>query len=94
MHYYNVYLNTFGSSSLDILFYIFFDVKTWPEELKARHDVNLSIIKLAESLGVRFAFSTQTLHVEDFPEKMTLTPNDYPDREELKERVKAFEIVK
>ena len=50
--YYNVYLNTFGSSSLDILFYIFFDVKTWPEELKARHDVNLSIIKLAESLKI------------------------------------------
>ncbi len=62
--YYNVYLNTFGSSSLEILFYIFFDVKTWPEELQARQEVNLAILKLAEELNISFAFNTQTVHLE------------------------------
>jgi len=92
--YYNVYLNTFGASSLDILFYIFFDVKTWPEELQARHDVNLSIIKLADVLGVRFAFNTQTVHIEDFPEKKSLTPNKSLTKDELNERLGMFEPVK
>ena len=92
--YYNVYLNTFGASSLDILFYIFFDVKTWPEELQARHDVNLSIIKLADELDIRFAFNTQTVHVEDFPEKRSLTPSEYPSREEMNSKVGAFENFK
>ena len=92
--YYNIYLNTFGSSSLDVLFYIFFDVKTWPEELQARHDVNLSIIKLADQLGVRFAFNTQTIHVEDFPEKKSLTPQDHLTKTELNDRVTSFEVVK
>jgi MscS family membrane protein len=90
--YYNVYLNSFGSSSLDILFYIFFEVKDWQEELQARHDVNLSIIKLADELGIRFAFSTQTLHVEDFPEKKSLTPQEHLSKQELENTVGAFEV--
>lgn len=89
--YYNVYLNSFGDSSLNILFYIFFDVKTWPQELESRHEVMLSIIKLADELNIRFAFNTQTLHVEDFPEKNSLTPSDYPSKDELNSAVGAFE---
>jgi MscS family membrane protein len=92
--YYNVYLNTFGASSLDILFYIFFEVNTWPEELQARHEVNLSIIKLADELGVRFAFNTQTIHIEDFPEKKSLTPQDYLSKKQLKEKVSSFEFTR
>lgn len=85
--YYNVYLNTFGGSSLDILFYIFFSVSTWPAELKARHEVNLEIMTLADKLGVRFAFPTQTLHVEDFPGKPSLSPQEYLTAEEAKRKI-------
>lgn len=92
--YYNIYLNSFGSSSLDILFYIFFDVKTWPEELQARHEVILSIIKLADELQIRFAFNTQTVHVEDFPEKKSMTPTAYPSKQELGASVETFESFK
>lgn len=72
--YYNIYLHNFGNSSLEILFYIFFEVPTWPLELKARHEINLEIISLAEKMNIRFAFNTQTIHVENFPEKESLTP--------------------
>ncbi|MFC4870124.1 mechanosensitive ion channel family protein [Negadavirga shengliensis] len=72
--YYNIYLNNLSAYSLDVMFYVFFEVPTWPEELKAREDLLLSIIRLANQLGVRFAFPTQTLHMENFPEKKGLTP--------------------
>lgn len=92
--YYNVYVNTFNNSSIDILFYIFFAVPTWPQELNARHEVNVAIMKLAEELGVRFAFPTQTIHVEDMPEKEPKTPvyGELQDRE-LKEKVDKFIVA-
>ena len=73
--YYEIHMNNFGASSLDILFYIFFNVPDWSGELKARGEIMLDIIHLANKLGVRFAFPTSTLHVETFPEKKSLTPN-------------------
>ncbi len=73
--YYHIYMNNMNSHSLDIKFYIFFEVPTWGEELKARHEVILSILKLAHKLGVNFAFPTQTLHVQDLPGQASLSPN-------------------
>ena len=72
--FYIVEFNDMGDFSLRIMFYIFFSVPTWPEELKARHEVLIEIVRLAEKLGVRFAFPTQTLHMENFPGKHSLTP--------------------
>lgn len=60
---FHVYLNAFNNSSLDILFYIFFDVPTWGDELKARHETILQILKLAEGMGVEMAFPTRTVHL-------------------------------
>jgi MscS family membrane protein len=72
--YYNIYLNNLSAYSLDVMFYVFFEVPTWPAELKTREDLILGAIRLANSLGVRFAFPTQTLHMETFPEKKGLMP--------------------
>lgn len=72
--FYIIELNEMGDFSLKIMFYIFFSVPTWPEELRARHEVLIDIIRLAEKLGVRFAFPTQTVHMETFPDKSSLTP--------------------
>lgn len=71
---FHVYFNNLSSFSQDIMFYIFFEVPTWGEELRCRHEVLVQIVKLANSIGVRFAFPTQTLHMESFPEKKTLVP--------------------
>jgi len=73
--YYNIYLNDYEASSLRIMLYIFFNVPTWPEELRCRQEIMLEVNKLAEHMGVRFAFPTQTLHVEEMPGQLSLTPN-------------------
>ncbi len=72
--FYIVEFNEMGDFSLRIMFYIFFAVPTWGEELRARHEVLIEIVRLAEKLGVRFAFPTSTLHMENFPGKRSLTP--------------------
>jgi MscS family membrane protein len=72
--FYIVEFNDMGDFALKIMFYIFFAVPTWPEELKARHEVLVEIVRLAEKIGIRFAFPTQTLHMENFPGQHSLTP--------------------
>lgn len=60
----NIYLNEFGAASLDIIVYIFFKVPSYSAELEARHRLAIDIIRLAERLGVEFAFPTQTLYLK------------------------------
>lgn len=67
--FYLVYLNAFGPSSLDILLYCFHETPDWPTELRERHRLFLDIVRLAERLGVEFAFPTQTLHVASTPDR-------------------------
>lgn len=61
--YYEVYCNEFGASSLDILLYVFFDVPDWNTELRERERLFLDVVRLADQLGVQFAFPTTTVHV-------------------------------
>lgn len=61
--YYEVYCNEFGSSSLNILLYVFFEVPDWNTELRERERLFLDIVRLADQLGVQFAFPTSTVHV-------------------------------
>jgi MscS family membrane protein len=77
---YHIYFNNLSSYSQDIMFYIFFEVPTWGEELACRHEVLVQTVKLANTLGVRFAFPTQTLHMESFPEKKGLVPDYNADQ--------------
>ncbi len=61
--YYQVWLNRFGPSSLDILLYVFFEVPDWSTELRERERLFIDIIRLAKSMGIEFAFPTQTIHL-------------------------------
>lgn len=88
--YYEIHFNNMGSSSLDVLFYIFFNVPSWSDELVARHEVLLEIVKLAEHLGVNFAFPTQTLHFETFPEKAGNSPEYTDSSPELKKKLQDY----
>lgn len=72
--FYIVEFNDMGDFSLKVMFYIFFSVPSWPEELRARHEVLIEIVRLAHKMGIRFAFPTQTLHMENFPGNHSLTP--------------------
>ncbi|SEJ20168.1 MscS family membrane protein [Cyclobacterium xiamenense] len=88
--YYNIYLNNLSAYSLDIMFYVFFEVPSWPEELKAREDLILAAIRLANKLEVRFAFPTQTLHMETFPEKQGFTPIYEDGRAGYQQKLEQF----
>jgi len=61
--YYNVWVNEFAASSIDILLYCFHETPDWSTELRERHRLFLDIIRLARRLGVDFAFPTQTIHL-------------------------------
>jgi len=65
--FFHVVFNDFGPSSLDILVYFFLRVPDWSHELVERQNVLLEIVNLAHTLGVSFAFPTQSLHVESMP---------------------------
>jgi MscS family membrane protein len=67
--YYIVEFHGFGPSSLDVLVYCFINAPDWNAELRTRHVLNLDIMRLAEDLGVEFAFPTQTLHVASTPDQ-------------------------
>ncbi|MCC5816503.1 MAG: mechanosensitive ion channel family protein [Leptospira sp.] len=66
---YHVVFNKFGDFNLDIMVYVFLKVPDWATELVARQNIYLEIIRLAEDLGIEFAFPTQTLHIDSTPEK-------------------------
>ena len=87
--YYIVEFTEFGASSLEVLLYCFIDAPDWNAELRTRHVLNLDIMRLAEELGVEFAFPTQTLHVASMPGQPAEVP-EAPVREQLGEAVERF----
>ncbi len=87
---YEVAFRDFGDSALEVLVYFFLRVPSWTEELKQRQNVLLEILRLAEAIGVDFAFPTQTLHVETLAEPARNPPRQVPPRQALKEIVESF----
>lgn len=79
--YYQVWLHKFGAHSLDILLYMFFEAPDWNTELRERHRLMMDILRLAERLGVEFAFPTQTLHVQPQDAAPARAPGEAPDAE-------------
>ena len=88
--YYEVHFVEFGESSLNVLVHMFFEVGSWTEELSAKHNMLLEIMRLAEDLGVGFAFPTQTLHVESLAEAALVPVLAAPSNEDLTKAIEAF----
>jgi len=63
--YYHVYFNQFSAASLDVLLYCFLDTDDWAVELRERQRFFVNILRLADRIGVEFAFPTQTIYVAD-----------------------------
>ena len=87
---FQVTLNDFGASSLNILLNFFVTVPTWAEELVERQRIFLEIIRLARTLGVEFAFPTQTVHIETTPEHPTPRRGGPTSPEEMRQLAKEF----
>ncbi len=84
---YNVEFIEYGDSSLNILLNVYFMTKDYGEEMHARHILLLGILELANNLGVEFAFPSQTLFMELFPEKKPAYPQYPESQEEIKKRL-------
>ncbi len=84
--YFEVHFNSFGPSSLDVMVYAFLDVKSWTEELSEKHNILLEFLRLAEKLGVSYAFPTQSLHVESMPGE----PTQPLTKEEMIQSINGF----
>ncbi|RLB48187.1 MAG: mechanosensitive ion channel family protein [Deltaproteobacteria bacterium] len=87
---YEVHFTAFGAASLDVMVYFFFEVASWSEELRERHNVYLEFLRLAKELGVEFAFPTQTLHVESMAAPSSAEAPVVPSEEQLEAKVLAF----
>ncbi|MEN8187188.1 MAG: mechanosensitive ion channel family protein [Bacteroidota bacterium] len=92
---YNVEFTGFGDSSLRIMINMFFKQLDWGIEQSSKHKLHIAIVKLAEALGVQFAYPSSTLMIEQFPDKESIsvkynTSSDYID-ESIKKVIKDFE---
>jgi MscS family membrane protein len=78
--YYQIWLHEFGPHSLDVLLYVFWQTPDWQTELRERHRLMLDIIRLADRMGVEFAFPTQTLHLYKEEHDAEHAPAEAPGR--------------
>jgi len=78
---YNVEFVDYGDSSLNILLNVYFMTNDYAQEMHGRHVLLLGILELANSMGVEFAFPSQTLFMELFPEKQPAYPKYNTDPE-------------
>jgi hypothetical protein len=60
---YYVHVNQFSPSSIDILLAAWLDVSDWATELRERQRLLVDTLRVAERLGVRFAYPTQTVNL-------------------------------
>ena len=76
--------------SLNILVWCYFQTYYYETELKYREEVLLSIIRLADQMGVRFAYPTSRIHVEDFPGQEAKTPTHAGNKETYEQQMRLY----
>ena len=59
-------------------------------ELRVKEEFYLSVMRLAATVGVRFAFPSSTLYIEQFPEKQSLIPKYQKDKETVRNEMMTF----
>jgi MscS family membrane protein len=67
-----VYFDSFGDSSLNIFIYTFTKTANWAKYLEIREDIHLKIMEIVENNGSAFAFPSQSIYVEQVPDKNML----------------------
>lgn len=60
-----IHFHAFGPSSLEVLVYCFFIVPSWHEELVERERCLLEFMRIAEEVGVSFAFPSTSIYFEN-----------------------------
>lgn len=88
--YYEVHFAGYGESGLEIMLYFFFEVGSWTDELRARHELYLDVWRVAREVGVSFAFPTRTLHIDSQAVPEPREPQQRPAIPELRKVVETF----
>lgn len=88
--FYEIHFNGFGDFSLNVLVYCFLETNSWSVELREKHNFFLEILRLAEEVGVEFAFPTRTLHLDSFYGEKPREVGKKKTPEELAAVVQAF----
>lgn len=63
-----VRVDSFNTSSIDIMVYCFTKTIVWAEYLKVKEELAFAVMDIVEQAGSAFAFPTQSLHIENWPE--------------------------
>ncbi|MDD2399707.1 MAG: mechanosensitive ion channel, partial [Sulfurovum sp.] len=63
-----VNFESFGDSSLSIFIYAFTATADWESYLQIREDIHLKIMKIVENNQASFAFPSQSIYIENFPQ--------------------------
>jgi MscS family membrane protein len=87
---FDVAFSDFGDSALKILVNTYFSVTDWSTEQIAKHDLHMSIVKLAKIIGIEFAFPSSTIMIEQFPEKNPIRLNYNKNISEIKTKISEF----
>ena len=80
---YNVEFAGFADSSLSILLNVYFVNLDWANEQSSKHKLHMKILKLANSLGVGFAFPSSTVMIEQLPDKPVFDINYNTDENSI-----------
>lgn len=65
-----VFIDEFAPSSINILIYCFTKTVAWAEFLEVKEEIMLEIMKIVEENNLSFAFPSQSLYVETFPQNL------------------------
>ncbi len=64
---YMIYFHEMGDSALQIFFAIYLELTGYGDMLAARQDIFLAVMKAAEELGIKFAFPSTSVYLEQMP---------------------------
>ena len=84
-----IHLHDLTSSSINILFTIFFDHNDYALEVKYREEIIFAMIRLAKQLGVQFAYPLTSVYIESTPTG-SVVPTYKQNIEEVETRLQAF----
>ena len=87
---YYVHFNSMQASSLNIFFRVFLEVNDYAEELKIKEEFLFGFLRLAQLIGLDFAFPSSSIYVENFPGQQTKVTPSKEENEPVEEQVAAF----
>ena len=62
---YIIGLVSLGESTLDIMFRFYIETQAYDEEINIKSKVNLEVLKIAEEIGVNFAFPSRSIYTNN-----------------------------